>query len=464
MRCGNPSCTKESTSRCTGCGVVAYCGRECQKAHWKVHKLQCRAAGSPAPKSPGPGASAGSALETQWRAALLQAQKSGSLLEAAQIHYNLSCMHLRAGQWGEALQQSQDAVADCERVLAQDAANAPARELSVLSLTSLCLALIESRQLQAAEEACEQSLDSVEKLFGLEHLHTVKALRVFAMLRERQQNSDECLSLLRRALSTAQSLNAAQEVQEVTDELIKQLLQLGRADEALEIGEKHFDAVSLTPGTADAALSDALISHATVLGKTGRLERAESQARRAVDLRESSSGGGSSQTAVALTVLAGILEDQGKVGAETEELLLRASSIVQRSDAFRSNAMMVLTQLQRIRARREEGEGGSLMRRAGQCFESKDFRQAEALLAKAFELFLKEYGEQHPHTQAAAQNLAIARQNGILQLWREVVAEESQSLKQGTDKSKSQRELDAELRLIGAKVESEGSRSSCRIC
>lgn len=462
MRCGNPACAKEGTSRCTGCGVVAYCGRDCQKAHWKAHKPQCRAAGSPAPKSPGPGgASAGSAIESQWRAALLQAQKSGNLLELAQIHYNLSCMHLRAGQWGDALQQSQDAVAACESALAQDAASAPAKELSVLSLTSLCLALIESRQLQAAEEACERSLDSVGRLFGLEHLHTVKALRVFAMLRERQQSSAECLSLLRRALSTAQSLNAAQEVQEVTDELIKQLLQSGSAEEALEVGEEHFDAVSQAPGTSDAALSDALISHATVLGKTGRLERAEAQARRAVELRERSSGGGSTQTAVALTVLAGILEDQGKVGTETEELLLKASTIFQRSEAYRSNAMMVLTQLQRIRARREEGEGGSLMRRAGQCFESKDFRQAEALLAKALELFVREYGEQHPHTQAAAQNLAIARQNGILQLWREVVAEEAQSLKQGGEKSKSQRELDAELRLIGAKEES--SRSSCRI-
>ena len=461
MRCGNPACAKEGTSRCTGCGVVAYCGRDCQKTHWKVHKPQCRAAGSPAPKSPGPGASAGSALESQWRAALLQAQRSGSQLEAAQIHYNLSCMHLRAGQWSDALQQSQDAVAACESALAQDATSAPARELSVLSLTSLCLALIESRQLPAAEEACERSLETVERLFGPEHLHTVKALRVFAMLRERQQNSTECLSLLRRALSTAQTLNAPQEVQEVIDELIKQLLQLGRADEALEVGEEHFEAVSQASGTSDAALSDALISHATVLGKTGRLDTAESQARCAVELRERGSGGGSTQTAVALTVLAGILEDQGKVGAETEELLLRASGIFQRSEAYRSNAMMVLTQLQRIRARREEGEGGSLMRRAGQCFESKDFRQAETLLAKALELFVREYGEQHPNTQAAAQNLSIARQNGILQLWREVVAEEALSLRQEADKGKSQRELDAELRLIGAQTET--SRSSCSI-
>ena len=135
--------------------------------------------------------------------------------------------------------------------------------------------------------------------------------------------------------------------------------------------------------------------------------------------------------------------------------------VFQRSEAYRSNAMMVLTQLQRIRARREEGEGGSLMRRAGQCFESKDFRQAETLLAKALELFVREYGEQHPNTQAAAQNLSIARQNGILQLWREVVAEEALSLRQEADKGKSQRELDAELRLIGAQTET--SRSSCSI-
>ena len=461
MRCGNPVCSREGTSRCTGCGAISYCGRDCQRAHWKSHKPQCRAAGSPAPKSPGPGAS-GSALESQWRSALLQAQRNGNPLEVAQIQYNLSCMYLRAGQWAEALQQSQEAVAVCEKVLLQDATSASAKELSVLSLTSLCLALIESRQLAAAEEACERSLSSAETLFGLEHLHTVKALRVFAMLRERQQDPGECLALLRRALATATSLRAAQEVQEVTDELVKQLLQAGRVDEALEVGEEHFNSVSQASGSTDAALADALITHATVLGKTGRLDKAEQQARRAVELRERSSGGSSIPTAVALTVLAGILEDRGNVGAETEETLLKASGIFQRSEAHRQNAMMVIGQLQRIRARREEGEGGALMRRAGQCFESKDFRQAETLLSQALEMFVKEYGEQHPHTQAAAQNLSIARQNGILQLWREVVAEEAQLVRQGAEKGKSQRELDAELRLIGAQVED--GKGSCRIC
>ena len=28
--------------KCGGCAVVRYCGEQCQKAHWSVHKARCR--------------------------------------------------------------------------------------------------------------------------------------------------------------------------------------------------------------------------------------------------------------------------------------------------------------------------------------------------------------------------------------------------------------------------------------
>lgn len=34
-------CGKKDAKRCTGCGEVAYCGRECQKKGWKDHKQDC---------------------------------------------------------------------------------------------------------------------------------------------------------------------------------------------------------------------------------------------------------------------------------------------------------------------------------------------------------------------------------------------------------------------------------------
>ncbi len=42
-------CEKKETScgefmNCSRCKKVAYCGRECQKKHWKVHKRECKAA------------------------------------------------------------------------------------------------------------------------------------------------------------------------------------------------------------------------------------------------------------------------------------------------------------------------------------------------------------------------------------------------------------------------------------
>ena len=44
--CANLTCTKVETSikqynRCSNCKTLAYCSRECQKEHWKVHKLEC---------------------------------------------------------------------------------------------------------------------------------------------------------------------------------------------------------------------------------------------------------------------------------------------------------------------------------------------------------------------------------------------------------------------------------------
>ena len=50
LGCSNPACvnfsgeSEVSTSNkaCTGCKVVYYCSRECQVAHWKVHKTLCK--------------------------------------------------------------------------------------------------------------------------------------------------------------------------------------------------------------------------------------------------------------------------------------------------------------------------------------------------------------------------------------------------------------------------------------
>ena len=50
LGCSNPACVdmwgasevKVSCKACTGCKVVYYCSRECQVAHWKVHKGICK--------------------------------------------------------------------------------------------------------------------------------------------------------------------------------------------------------------------------------------------------------------------------------------------------------------------------------------------------------------------------------------------------------------------------------------
>ena len=46
--CAAPGCSGPGRLRCGGCRLVAYCGKECQKAAWKRHRPACRRAPPPA--------------------------------------------------------------------------------------------------------------------------------------------------------------------------------------------------------------------------------------------------------------------------------------------------------------------------------------------------------------------------------------------------------------------------------
>ncbi|KAJ7131828.1 hypothetical protein C8R43DRAFT_1133503 [Mycena crocata] len=39
--CENCTVRRADLRRCAGCGIVRYCTKECQKAHWKAHKPHC---------------------------------------------------------------------------------------------------------------------------------------------------------------------------------------------------------------------------------------------------------------------------------------------------------------------------------------------------------------------------------------------------------------------------------------
>ncbi|KAF2083192.1 hypothetical protein K490DRAFT_70055 [Saccharata proteae CBS 121410] len=41
MRCRSCGKSGETMKRCTGCGRVRYCGRECQRRDWKRHRREC---------------------------------------------------------------------------------------------------------------------------------------------------------------------------------------------------------------------------------------------------------------------------------------------------------------------------------------------------------------------------------------------------------------------------------------
>ncbi|KAK9804554.1 hypothetical protein WJX73_009338 [Symbiochloris irregularis] len=42
--CANEGCSEPTTAKCSGCKVVKYCSRECQREHWSIHKNACRTA------------------------------------------------------------------------------------------------------------------------------------------------------------------------------------------------------------------------------------------------------------------------------------------------------------------------------------------------------------------------------------------------------------------------------------
>ncbi|CAM6104525.1 unnamed protein product [Calypogeia fissa] len=42
--CSSDSCKKPAGLKCSGCKTTLYCSKECQRSHWKTHKLTCPAA------------------------------------------------------------------------------------------------------------------------------------------------------------------------------------------------------------------------------------------------------------------------------------------------------------------------------------------------------------------------------------------------------------------------------------
>lgn len=42
--CAGCQATDKPLQKCAACSAVLYCGRECQRAHWRQHKQHCRQA------------------------------------------------------------------------------------------------------------------------------------------------------------------------------------------------------------------------------------------------------------------------------------------------------------------------------------------------------------------------------------------------------------------------------------
>lgn len=67
-------------------------------------------------------------------------------------------------------------------------------------------------------------------------------------------------------------------------------------------------------------------------------------------------------------------------------------------------------------------DGMARMMQANTYFEQGRFSCAEVVLAQAYQIFLRQRGPEDQITQAAKQNLGVARSNGLNRLWMQVVA------------------------------------------
>ena len=398
----------------------------------------------------------------------------GRSIEAIQIHLNMTTAYMQLKKAAEAKIHSTLCVEVAERSLTLRQGDPQAVEMLVVALGCRSYVLVGDNKVDEADIYATKALAFAEQIFVPNDIRLFKSVRAMGTIRDKQNRVDEAVKHYTRAFDIAFEGQGPvhQETLQVIDELINVLIKKDELKTAETLVRKCYDA-AMTCGidTENLIIGDAAGRLATILAKGGKEDEAEPYMNQALAVREKCLGPTHPLVGITLGFMAGIYEGQGKVGEDTEELLLRAMEIFRLAEGPQgAHVRTTLGHIQRIRMKRDgrygvkedededeieevatrgaqrisaeqkskikemldkechPDDGIDRMRHAAYCFEVQEFGRAEVLLAEAYDIFLRDNGPTHPSTAAARQNLEVVRTNALTQLWQEVARDEIEKL------------------------------------
>ena len=396
-KCSNPLCSETAKSKCAACATVAYCGQDCQKAHWQLHKKACKAARAPAAISDGTVAAVKTSpaskavtipdgatdIATRLHKSKQETQQSfntgdftssvkcgndalklakllpepASSIEAIQIHLNMTTAYIQLKKSAEAKIHSSLCVEMAERSLAIRQGEPQAVEMLVVALGCRSYVLVADNKLDEADVHALRALSLAEQIFVPNDARLYKSIRAVGTIRDKQNKIDEAAKYYQRAFDIAFEGQGPvhQETLQVIDELVNVLLKKGELPAAETLVRKCYDA-AITCGIDkdNLLIGDAAGRLATVLAKGGKETEAEPYMKQALQVREKCLGLNHPLIGITLGFMAGIYEAQGNYSEETENLLLRAMDIFRQAEGPQGpHVMTSLGHIQRIQKKRD---------------------------------------------------------------------------------------------------------------
>ena len=385
--CSNPSCSGAAKKKCSACATVSYCGTDCQKAHWPVHRKACKAARTAATNSDGVAAVEKVSVASDAAVKLQQAKaetqqsfnsgdftasvKSGndalsfakllpepaSSIEAIQIHLNMTTAYMQLKRAAEAKIHSSLCVEVAERSLAIRKGEPQAIEMLVVALGCKSYVLVGDNKVDEADAFASRALSLAEQIFVPNDVRLFKSIRAMGTIRDKQNRLEEAAAQYTRAFEIVFEGHGPvhQETLQVIDELVNVLVKKNDQKTAETLVRKCYDAaMSSTIDPNHLLIGDAAGRLATILAKGGKESEAEPYMKQALQVREKCLGVNHPLVGITLGFMAGIYEGQGQFGEETEGLLLRAMDIFRQTEGPQgAHVKTTLGHIQRIRMKRD---------------------------------------------------------------------------------------------------------------
>ena len=386
-KCGNPLCSATPKSKCGSCATVSYCGIECQKVHWPLHKKACKAAKLAMATSSTATTKVTTAVSDDVISKLQRSKvetqqsfnsgdfnasvKSGnealvlakllpepaSSIEAIQIHLNMTTAYIQLKKAAEAKVHSSLCVEVAERSLGLRQGEPQAVEMLVVALGCKAYVLLGDDKIDEADIHASRALALAEQIFDPKDVRLFKSLRAMGAIRDKQGRPDESTAFFARAFDIVYEGHGPlhQETHQVIDELVSGLVKRGDHKTAEVLVRRCYDsALEVAPDKEGLVIGDAAGRLATILAKGGRENEAEPYMVQALKIREKCLGPNHPLVGITLGFMAGIYEGQGKYGEDTEAILLRAMDIFRQAEGPQGpHVRTSLGHIQRIRMKRD---------------------------------------------------------------------------------------------------------------